>query len=630
LPLKSLTIQFLTSAFTFSSAIIKDFIMGSVSSSGGSSPSAPPAKPPDPKKEEAKKPEPPKPDSPKETPKTEPPKSEAPKEAPKTDPPKSEAPKEAPKTDPPKSEAPKEAPKTDPPKKEEAPKPAAESSTGSSVKTGQAVSQVSQQASQMSEEKKTPFQLPNGQTAKAETAATGSGQKPATGSGQKPATGSEQKPATGSEQKPATGSEQKPATGSEQKPATGSEQKPAPMPVTDAPGSGQDPNAPTVFVVDRDFDKQDGHGKNVVDSVKAGAGDTTVNIKQVDAGKTVRDPSKDDKPEDYKPEVYEGTAEQARQEILSAEGEILKKSGDNVIEVTKQANNGDIINISSGASNNIIANNFGMKVIGDDGSAQTIQQANDIAKGIGISADERKQYINRANLVYEGLKESVGKTDAEKEKINADILQKAKDSGLDIKVANQVDDKLANYFSQGTNADFEAGKAAYNQALKDAEQKNISITLAEGNEGKLDNDKSGSSQNLLTSSTNSAAVIGVGAVDEQGRKTDFSSFGGTDSNGRDNDVSALGKAVNPIDQSGEIMQGTSFSAPRVAGQVAALRAQNPNATSEEIKAMLMAQTPPAKPEPTPEEQQQEQKKKEEEAAKNAANNGQQQPAGASA
>lgn len=84
-------------------------------------------------------------------------------------------------------------------------------------------------------------------------------------------------------------------------------------------------------------------------------------------------------------------------------------------------------------------------------------------------------------------------------------------------------------------------------------------------------------------------VIAVGAVDEDGRKADFSSYGPTSDGRIKPDLMALGKRTTIVNTNGYYIRsnGTSYSAPVLAGVIACFIQANPKKSHTDIKKLIM-------------------------------------------
>jgi subtilisin family serine protease len=114
-----------------------------------------------------------------------------------------------------------------------------------------------------------------------------------------------------------------------------------------------------------------------------------------------------------------------------------------------------------------------------------------------------------------------------------------------------------------------------------AASRGIMIVNCAGNEG-----PSLSRRNTLVSPSDSAYVLAAGAVNSQGIKANFSSVGPTADGRIKPDVMAMGDSVYSASPSApdeyEIVDGTSFSCPLVAGVAALILEINPSWTSQDI------------------------------------------------
>lgn len=116
------------------------------------------------------------------------------------------------------------------------------------------------------------------------------------------------------------------------------------------------------------------------------------------------------------------------------------------------------------------------------------------------------------------------------------------------------------------------------QAAEIAFTKGIIVVNSVGNEGNTP-------WKYLDVPADGKSVLAVGATDEAGYKTKFSSFGPTPDGRIKPDVSALGKNIAVASIYGtkvKTTKGTSFSSPLIAGAIASLWQAVPNRTNAEI------------------------------------------------
>lgn len=150
-------------------------------------------------------------------------------------------------------------------------------------------------------------------------------------------------------------------------------------------------------------------------------------------------------------------------------------------------------------------------------------------------------------------------------------------------IAKYVDDRM-----DAKDSAYQKAKAEYQEITQNAADNGVTIVVAAGNEHELNSvferDNPGGDTNFLAQSH---SVISVAATDNNGTKqidddtiADFSSRG----DGEFNPTVAT-NGVNVKTENGEV-NGTSFSAPKVAAIVARLQKENPHLSFEQIKELL--------------------------------------------
>ncbi|WP_416865811.1 MAG: S8 family serine peptidase [Imperialibacter sp.] len=138
---------------------------------------------------------------------------------------------------------------------------------------------------------------------------------------------------------------------------------------------------------------------------------------------------------------------------------------------------------------------------------------------------------------------------------------------------NVFSDSQMNY----TKAQMDGKTAIITQAANLAADKGIFVVASVGNEGS-------NSWKKATAPADSPKVLSVGAVDNSGKLASFSSIGPTADGRIKPDVVALGVFATVGAESGSLItaNGTSYSAPMVAGFVAGLIQAEPEKTREEL------------------------------------------------
>lgn len=121
------------------------------------------------------------------------------------------------------------------------------------------------------------------------------------------------------------------------------------------------------------------------------------------------------------------------------------------------------------------------------------------------------------------------------------------------------------------------------RAANFATSKGITVVVSAGNDGEV------ADWGKLIVPADAFDVITVGAVGHDGIKPGFSSIGPTEDNRIKPEIMALGVDVEVINKNGSktTANGTSFSAPAVAGVSALLLQQNKNRTREQIKERIV-------------------------------------------
>ena len=126
-------------------------------------------------------------------------------------------------------------------------------------------------------------------------------------------------------------------------------------------------------------------------------------------------------------------------------------------------------------------------------------------------------------------------------------------------------------------ADLDGNTAVISMAANIAASKGILLTISAGNQGN-------SAWNTLTTPADIQDAISVGAINDDSIKASFSSTGPTADNRIKPDVVALGVNTAVINSGGNVVfnNGTSFSAPQVAGLAAGIWQSNPEFTYLEV------------------------------------------------
>lgn len=146
---------------------------------------------------------------------------------------------------------------------------------------------------------------------------------------------------------------------------------------------------------------------------------------------------------------------------------------------------------------------------------------------------------------------------------------------------DQFSDGEGNYSWQ----DLDGNTTVVAKGANIAASRGILIVSSAGNEG-----LSLSGRNTLVSPSDSANVLAAGAVNSQGRRTNFSSVGPTADGRIKPDVMAMGDSVYSASTDSpdeyDLVDGTSFSCPLVAGVAALVLEVNPSWTYQDIMAAI--------------------------------------------
>ncbi len=138
-----------------------------------------------------------------------------------------------------------------------------------------------------------------------------------------------------------------------------------------------------------------------------------------------------------------------------------------------------------------------------------------------------------------------------------------------------------NTFDEGqqsyTYEDMDGNSTIITKAANYAANNDILVVAIQGNFGSQD-------WHYVTAPGDSKSVLTVGAVNRQGEKAGFSSFGPTSDGCIKPDVMAVGQQTSFINPDGTISNGngTSFAAPAIAGLVACLMQAHPHRSNMEI------------------------------------------------
>ena len=154
---------------------------------------------------------------------------------------------------------------------------------------------------------------------------------------------------------------------------------------------------------------------------------------------------------------------------------------------------------------------------------------------------------------------------------------------------NFFDDPVQNHQYE----DMDGQKTLISQAAEKAANRGMLLTVSAGNEGN-------NSWRYITAPADADKILATGAVNSSGNYVAFSSRGPSYDGRVKPDVSAQGQGVVAQSASGNLVlvNGTSFSAPLVAGLAACLWQAFPEATSHEIRqAIIQSATQFQSPDP---------------------------------
>ncbi|MTI22542.1 T9SS type A sorting domain-containing protein [Fulvivirga sp. RKSG066] len=160
--------------------------------------------------------------------------------------------------------------------------------------------------------------------------------------------------------------------------------------------------------------------------------------------------------------------------------------------------------------------------------------------------------------------------------------EKADSAGVDIISTslgyNTFDDSAMDY----TIEDLDGKTAIISQAAEIATLKGILVVTSAGNEGSNE-------WQFITTPADADNILAVGSVGADGEPSGFSSIGPTADGRIKPDVVAYGGGASVINSNGSIgsKNGTSFSAPQVAGLAALSWQANPTLTNLELRQLIL-------------------------------------------
>ncbi len=142
---------------------------------------------------------------------------------------------------------------------------------------------------------------------------------------------------------------------------------------------------------------------------------------------------------------------------------------------------------------------------------------------------------------------------------------------------SQFDDVSTNY----TYAQMDGKTALSSRAAQLASETGMVVVVAAGNEGR-------SPWRFISAPSDAAGVLAIGAVDQNGAKADFSSFGPSADGRVKPDLAARGQGTVVGQPDGRIVMGngTSFATPLIAGLAAGFWQAHPTLTAVQVTALL--------------------------------------------
>lgn len=200
----------------------------------------------------------------------------------------------------------------------------------------------------------------------------------------------------------------------------------------------------------------------------------------------------------------------------------------------------------------------------------------DDGHGTHVAGIIASQHEDNRGVAYQSTLNDVKVLGADGSGSGTDLLD-----GIEWTIENDIDIAV---MSLGATVDQCDGEDFLSQAVDEAFQNGVFVTVAAGNEGPEEQSITipGCSQEALT----------VGSVDKNNEIASYSSRGPTADNQVKPDVVAPGTNIESTynNEDFQTLTGTSMATPHVAGQAANILQQNPDTTNEELKNQITQTT----------------------------------------
>ncbi|MGM8363364.1 S8 family serine peptidase [Flavobacterium sp. ARAG 55.4] len=183
---------------------------------------------------------------------------------------------------------------------------------------------------------------------------------------------------------------------------------------------------------------------------------------------------------------------------------------------------------------------------------------------------------------YLFVTEDVSAENPVEESLWVEAAEKADSLGVDIINSSLGYTEFDNPAYNHTYEQRNGSTAFISQGAEIAFSRGMLVVVSAGNEG-------ATKDPYIGAPADAASVIGVGAVNEHKNRVSFSSAGPTSDGRIKPEVMALGQNTVVSDENGNniYLNGSSFSAPLIAGMLACLWQAYPEKTNQEIKEMLL-------------------------------------------